>query len=374
MKIVLLSTLYPYRGGIAQFNACLLRELEKKSNEVVGVNFSRQYPSLLFPGKTQYVNENDPADQIPSVRLLDSINPFSWWNTIKFIKAQKPDLVVVRYWTPFLAPALGFICGKLKRSGIRVVAITDNIIPHEPRWWDRVMARYFLQGVNGFVAMTSDVERNTKDIISELPSIVKPHPFYNHFGARIDRLVACKSLDIPSGRKVLLFFGLIREYKGLDILLEAFSQLDKNYHLIIAGEAYGDFKPYQLAIDSSPLKDNITCINRYVGDHEVPTLFSAADIVVLPYRSATQSGITAVAFHFGLPVIATNVGGLAETISDGVTGLIALKPDSNLILQKIHQFFALRRTIHFEENIKRTVELHSWSGFVEALLKFSKGL
>jgi glycosyltransferase involved in cell wall biosynthesis len=371
VKIAIVSTFYPYRGGIAQFNACLYAELKEQGHEVMAFNFKRQYPSLLFPGKTQYVEVNDSADGIESSRILDSINPFSWESTFRQVKAAKPDLVIVRYWMSFLAPSLGYVCGKLKKSGIPILAITDNIIPHETKVWDRPMARYFLKRVNAFVAMNQEVNQEVKSLCPGLEGITLHHPIYDHFGAKLNREEALKRLKIPSDRKVLLFFGLIRDYKGLDILLDAFAGLSGDYHLIIAGEAYGDFSGYQRKIDESPLKDNISCFNEYIPDQKVPVFFSASDLVVLPYRSATQSGITAVAFHFEVPVIVTDVGGLSEVIQHEKTGLIVDKPEVSLIHDAILRFFKLRESTDFTGNIRNHVKSFSWSAFVEALLKFS---
>jgi glycosyltransferase involved in cell wall biosynthesis len=374
LKIAILSTFYPFRGGIAQFNACLFRELEKQGHEVVAFNFKRQYPSFLFPGKTQLVEEADTADPITSLSVLDSINPLSWNKTAKAIIASKPDLVIVRYWISFLAPSLGYTCGIIKGSGIPIVAIADNIIPHEPKIWDRPMARYFLKRVSAFIAMNREVEIQTEVLGGGIKGILLKHPVYDHFGQKMEKALAKKELQIPSQKRVLLFFGLIRDYKGLDILLDAFSALDENFHLLIAGEAYGDFSKYQDKIDNSPLKSSISCFNRYISDKEVPLFFSAADLVVLPYRTATQSGITAVAYHFEVPVVATRVGGLAEVIEHGKTGLIVEKPDSILIREAIMRFFELRKEVDFETNIRNHVKSYSWEAFVEALLKFSDSI
>jgi glycosyltransferase involved in cell wall biosynthesis len=374
VRIAIISTFHPYRGGIAQFNACLYRELEKQGHEVIAFNFKRQYPSLLFPGKTQYVEGNDIADIIPSDRVLDSINPFSWERTFHRVKAAKPDLVIVRYWMSFLSPSLGYVSGRLKKQGIRVLAITDNIIPHEPKAWDRPMARFFLKRVNAFVAMNQEVNQVVDSLCPGLKGTILHHPVYDHFGEKMNREVALEKLQIPTDRKILLFFGLIRDYKGLDILIDAFSGLSSDYHLIIAGEAYGDFADYRQKINESPLRDNISLFNEYIPDQQVPLFFSASDLVVLPYRSATQSGITAVAFHFERPVVATNVGGLAEVIEHEKTGLIVDNTEVSQIREAILRFFTLRESTDFIGNIRNHVKKFSWSAFVEALLKFSASI
>ena len=373
MKIAILSCFYPYRGGIAQFNASLAAELGR-TNEVRAFNFTRQYPDLLFPGKTQYVTEEDEAVPVESTALMDTVNPFTWVKTARAIRAWDPDILVLRYWMPFFAPSLGFVARRMKDS-CKVVAILDNVVPHERRFFDRPLTKYFLSGVDGCITLCSEV---ASDLLSIKPSakyVVGYHPLYSHFGDKMPRQEAEDILGIGHGRKNLLFFGLIREYKGLDILLDAFGRLGEDYQLIIAGEAYGSFEPYAKQIAESPGKDRIFYFPGYVRDSEVKKFFSAADVTVLPYRSATQSGVSSVSYHFGVPMIVTAVGGLKETIGGRGTGLVAGEVSPDAVRAEIERFFA-------DEDIRqdcvRSIEAErkrlSWSEFCKELLNFAKSL
>ncbi|HOG42195.1 MAG TPA: glycosyl transferase, partial [Bacteroidales bacterium] len=231
MKIAFLSTFYPFRGGIAQFNANLYEELGKE-HQVKAFTFKRQYPSLLFPGKTQYVTEQDDAKVIESIAVLDSINPFSYFSTAKKIAGLEPDVVIMRYWISFLAPALGTVARLLRRKGIKVITITDNIIPHERKFFDKPFAKWFLKPINGCIAMSSSVLEDMLSLTPDKPYILKPHPPYDHFGAKMEKNEACERLGIKPDKKNLLFFGLIRDYKGLDLLIEAMGHLDDSYRVI----------------------------------------------------------------------------------------------------------------------------------------------
>jgi glycosyltransferase involved in cell wall biosynthesis len=332
MKIVFLSTFYPFRGGIAQFSAHLYREAAKKHN-VVAVTFTRQYPKLLFPGKTQLVSSEDTADKIPAKRWLDSINPFTYISTARKIKKLKPDLIISRYWMSFFAPSFGWILGKQEKKTIRL-AILDNVIPHERRFFDDAFNRFFLKRNDGFIVMSEQVQKDLLFYLPKAKHILIPHPIYNHFGEKISKIDALQKLGISEciNKKVLLFFGIIRDYKGLDILLNTIQFLDESYLLIIAGEVYGSFEKYEIIIKEKKLDKKVKLFKRYIDDSEVANFFSAADVCVLPYRSATQSGITNISYHFDVPVISTNVGGLAETISHGRTGLIAEEVNEKALL------------------------------------------
>ncbi|MGN0190544.1 MAG: glycosyltransferase, partial [Candidatus Cryptobacteroides sp.] len=321
MKIAILSCFYPYRGGISQFNACLFKELGKR-HDVKAFNFTRQYPELLFPGKTQYVTGEDTAEKIPSEAVLDTANPISFIRTARRIDEWGPDVLIVRYWMSWFAPSLGYVCRRLRKK-CRVVGILDNVVPHEPRFFDTPFTKYFLSGMDGCVTLCRSVADDLLRLRKDKPYAVIQHPLYSHFGEKIDRMEACRRLGIPDDKHNILFFGLIREYKGLDILLESFKSLGPEYHLIIAGEPYGSFERYRSIMDGIP--DAATRITEkldYIPDSEVPLWFSAADVTVLPYRSATQSGISAVSYHFEVPMIVTEVGGLKETIGDSGTGIV----------------------------------------------------
>lgn len=372
MKIAILSCFYPFRGGISQFNAALAAELGK-SHEVKAWNFKRQYPSFLFPGKTQYVTPEDEAIRTESRITLDTVNPFTWIKTAREIKAWGAQILILPYWMSFFAIPLGYVA---RRCGaVRCIGLLHNVIPHEPHWFDAPLTRYFLRACQGFVTMTSSVEKDLLRLKPEAPHIVCHHPIYTHFGPRMEREAAARKLGVEPGRKTLLFFGLIREYKGLDILLEAFRELPEEYQLIIAGECYGPFDKYREIIDSMPGKERVKVFEGYVKDSEVSPYFSASDLVVLPYRSATQSGISAVACHFGVPMLVTDVGGLKEEVGAAGTGIVAERPEPSVIKEEILRFFAdesIRKGC--EVAMARQRELLSWSTFARSLTDFAKTL
>ena len=373
MRIAILSCFYPYRGGISQFNASILGELGKR-HTVQAFNFKRQYPEFLFPGKTQFVTEDDQAVPVESVSLLDTANPFTYIRTARAIEAWKPDLVVMRYWMSWFAPSLGYVARRLKRK-CKVVSILDNVIPHEPHFFDKPFTRYFLSGSTGSVVMCEEVRKDLLAIRKDIPNVILPHPLYTHFGEKMDRSEAERALGLQPGKKNLLFFGLIRQYKGLDILLEAFRQLGDDYQLIVAGEPYGSFEPYQKIIDSLPGRDRIRLIPEYIRDSEVKKYFSAADVTVLPYRSATQSGISSISYHFEVPMIVTAVGGLTQTVGGRGTGLVAQEASPESVLQEIRRYFS-SDTVREEciANIRREKERLSWAKFCSDLTEFAESL
>lgn len=373
MRIAILSCFYPFRGGISQFNASLLGELGK-THTVKAFNFRRQYPEFLFPGKTQYVTPDDEAVPVEAEALLDTASPFSYISTLRKIKAWKPDLLVMRYWMSYFAPSLGFIARHMGPD-CKVIGILDNVKPHEPHFFDKPFTRYFLSGCDGCVTLCSEVARDLLDIKGDARYKVLYHPLYAHFGEKMPRGEALRELGLRSGMKTILFFGLIRHYKGLDILLKAFDGLPDDYQLVVAGEPYGSFDQYQAIIDSSPARDRIHLFLQYIKDSEVKKYFSAADLTVLPYRSATQSGISSVSYHFEVPMIVTDVGGLKETIGDRGTGIVAENTSPECIREEILNYFAsegIRR--YCVENIRKEKERLSWSRFSEELTDFASTL
>ncbi len=370
MKIAILSCFYPYRGGISQFNACLYGELSK-NHIVKAFNFKRQYPEFLFPGKTQFVTADDEAVPVESTSLLDTANPFTYLSTYREIRDWKPDVLIVRYWMSYFAPSLGYVTRKMKKH-CKVISILDNVVPHEPHFFDTPLTRYFLKGSTGCVTLCEAVSKDLLRIAPEAHHTVIPHPLYSHFGEKKDRMEAEKKLGLAHGKKNILFFGLIRTYKGLDILLEAFGKLSDEYQLIIAGEPYGSFDKYQDIIDRMPeCKERIFMDLKYIKDSEVTDYFSAADVAVLPYRSATQSGISSVSYHFEVPMIVTDVGGLKEAIGDTGTGLVATEISPEAILAEIHKYFS---TPEIKEgcisNIRLEKERLSWKSFADRLTEF----
>lgn len=374
MRISYLSSFYPLRGGIAQFNASLFRSLEH-FNEINAYTFKRQYPNFIFPGKTQYVTKTDAnADKIESVEILDTINPFSYFQTARVINQYEPDLLLMKYWMSFFAPSLGTVA-KLMKPKTKAIAILDNVIPHEKKIFDIPFTKYFLNQCDGFVAMSDAVKNDLLKLKPKKSNVtLLEHPVYSHFGEKINETTAKNKLKISTDKKTILFFGFIRKYKGLDLLLEAFEQLDETYQLIIAGECYGSFDEYQQLIDKSKRKKNIHVFNNYINDDEVPVFFSASDVCVLPYKSATQSGITSIAIHFNIPVIATNTGGLKETITHNKNGLIVDKINSSAIANAIKDYFNRNLKNSFAKEIASMKEKRSWDNFGRKIIDFAKSL
>ena len=374
MKIAILSCFYPYRGGISQFNACLYDELSKE-HVVRAFNFKRQYPEFLFPGKTQFVTEDDEAVPVESTSLLDTANPFTYISTYRAIRDWEPDVLIVRYWMSYFGPSLGFVTRRMKKH-CKVISILDNVIPHEPHFFDTPLTKYFLKGSTGSVTLCEAVSKDLLDLQPESRYTVIQHPLYSHFGSKLQREEAEDRLGLEHGKKNLLFFGLIREYKGLDILLEAFKMLPGNdWQLIIAGEPYGSFDKYQKIIDTIQGKDRIKMSLKYIKDSEVTDYFSAADVAVLPYRSATQSGISSVAYHFEVPMIVTDVGGMKETIGDRGTGLVSPEISPEAICKEILRFFsnpAIKENCI--KNIRTEKERLSWKTFACRLTEFIQQL
>lgn len=370
MRFSFLSAFPPFRGGIAQFGAALVSEL-RKEHDVSTFTFTRQYPELLFPGTSQY--DTAAPGETGAARVLDSINPFSWHRTARQMLKGDPDVAVLRYWMPFFAPAMGTVAGFLRKHRVKVVSIVDNAIPHEPHLYDKPLTRWFLGRNDGLIAMTRAVEGDIRELCPKARVHRMPHPLYDHLGAAVPRRDARARLGLAMRARVLLFFGLIRDYKGLDLLIDAFGSLGTDYQLVIAGEPYGPFAQYLEQIKRNPHKDNIHVHARFIADAEVPAFFGAADAVVLPYRSATQSGVTAMAFHFGVPVVATDVGGLNEVLTDGVTGVLVPEVSAPAIAKGVQRLFSLDQE-KLGENIARLREELSWKRFAEGLVEFARSL
>jgi glycosyltransferase involved in cell wall biosynthesis len=373
VKIAFLSPFYPYRGGIAQFGDSLYLALSK-TNDVQAYTFTRQYPDMLFPGKTQYVSDEDTNRHINAIRILDSVNPLSYYKTAKEIINFNPDLLIISYWMPFFAPSLGKITALVKKKGIKVIGLLHNVIAHENRFYDRAFTKYFFGKCDGFIILNRSSEKDLKSIVPNAKCLIRAHPLYDHYGTKIDWREARIKLGIIKDKKVVLYFGFIRNYKGLDLLIKAFGVLDESYELVIAGEAYGDFKSYENLIEECGITKRVKLHVHYIEEKEIPVFFSAADVCVLPYRSATQSGIIGMAYHFNMPVIATNVGGLAEMIEDEKTGLIIDSPSSIMMSAKIREFFDTREYRNYPANIEKYKQKHSWDGFANGIISFYKTL
>jgi glycosyltransferase involved in cell wall biosynthesis len=370
MKIAILSPFLPYRGGISQFSVMLYNELVKGDNCIKGFNFKRLYPGFLFPGKTQYVE--DQSIEIETTRVLDSINPVSYYRTVKALKVFEPDVLIISYWMSFFVPAYSYIVSRMKKQ-CKIVLLIHNAIPHEPKFFDKPLARLLFKQADAFVVLSENVAKELNQLCPNAVSLMLPHPLYDHFEKKMDTVQARELLGIDLHKKTILFFGLIRDYKGLDLLIDAVSMLDDSYQLIIAGETYGSFDTYGKQIKKANYPERIKVFNSYISDKEVPLFFSAADVCVLPYRSATQSGIISIAYHFELPLIATNTGGLKESIEKPGAGLMIPEISAPSIAETIQLFFNKDKSL-FISNIRKEKTLLSWEHFAETLLSFTKEL
>ncbi|HTO38043.1 MAG TPA: glycosyltransferase [Brumimicrobium sp.] len=361
MKIAFLSTFYPYRGGIAQFNGALFRALEKE-HEVKAFNFSLQYPKMLFPGKTQYVAPEDHADKIPTERTLNAVNPFSYHQTFKAIKEYAPDVLIIGYWMPFMGPSLGYVAGKMQEY-TRVISIVHNAIPHEQSFLDKRLSNYFFKRNTECIALSNAVKNDIQRSYPSVQTKVLLHPVYEHFGEAVSRIEASEKFELSADKKYLLFFGLIRDYKGLDNLLQALPALDENVHLIVAGEVYGSFEKYQKIIDENNIQDRVHLFLNYIPDEMVSFYFAMASAVILPYKSGTQSGIIAIAQHFNTPVVATDVGGLSEFIQNESDGLIVQADNQAALIGGIQKVLAATPNKDINQE-----KAYSWEDFAKEIL------
>lgn len=369
MKITIVGPAHPYRGGIAKFNDVLAENLLKEGYDVDIVNFSLQYPSFLFPGSTQYTDA-PTTGTVKNVRQLNSVNPFNWCGVGRRIVKHAPDLVIFRYWMPFMAPALGTIARKLKRAGIRTVALADNIVPHEGHFYDKPCTHYFLKAMDKVVYMSHQVGAELEQFNYKGAKAFAPHPIYDTYGDCVTRSEACAVLNLDDKYRYVMFFGFIREYKGLDLLLQAWKELPNNEdkRLLIAGEFYSNREQYMGLIADLGLEDQIVLRDSYIPEDQVLYYFSAADLVVQPYRTATQSGITQVAYNFGVPMVVTNVGGLSEIVPDGVVGYV-VEVNPKAIAAAIEDFYVNGREDQFRANILHEKERFSWKNMIGVIVE-----
>ena len=371
-KIIIIGPAYPLRGGgIATFNERLAKEFIDEGFDTTIYTFSYQYPSFLFPGKTQYSSE-PPPENIPIKIKINSVNPLNWIAVGNELKKLKPDFIVVRYWLPFMGPCLGTILRRVKKNNYtKVICIADNILPHEKRPGDRIFTKYFVRPVDGFVTMSEKVLDDLKQFAKNKPAQLVPHPLYDNFGTSISKEEARKKLGVNEEDNVILFFGFIRKYKGLDILLDAFKILKasnkiQNLKLLIVGEFYDDEKNYETFLNDPAIKDGLILHTHFISNSEVKYYLCAADCVVQPYRNATQSGVTPVAYHFEIPMIVTNVGGLPSLVPHKKVGLIA-EPNAESIAEKIVEYFELGEEF-FLANLREEKKKYSWENMVEAIV------
>lgn len=373
MRIAYLSTFYPLRGGIAQYNASLKSAFESHQCEVKAFTFSRQYPDLLFPGKSQYVGEGEQAEKVDSQAILDTINPFSWLRTAAAIRRYKPDILLMKYWMWWFAPSLGSVASRMLPQ-TKVLSVLDNVISHEKRPFDKTLTKWFLKRNDGFLVMSDKVRQDLLQLQPNAAHFFHAHPLYDHFGTPADPAQARAQLGIQTDKKVLLFFGFIRAYKGLDLLIEALKHLDESYVVLAAGESYEDIEKYKSQIRNSPAADRIILHDRYISDADTPLYFAAADACMLPYKSATQSGIALIAYHFGLPLIATDVGGLKEYITPDKTGILVPVPEASAIAKGVERYFELGGKAVFSAQMDAGKEAMSWDHLAASFLDFYQKL
>jgi D-inositol-3-phosphate glycosyltransferase len=364
-KIFVIGPAYPLRGGLATFDELFCRSLNDLGHEAEIISYSLQYPDFLFPGSTQFDTTGNEPKGIKIHTLINSVNPFTWIKTANFIIKKKPDFVVVRFWIPFMGPALGTICRRLKKKNIKVIAVTDNVIPHEKRAGDTSFTKYFIKSCNGFVTMSKAVLSDLEKFTNSVHKKFLLHPLYTSFGEIVEKKEARKKLNLNPDEKTVLFFGLIRHYKGLDLLLEAMGDArvkEMNIKLLVAGEFYEDKKPYSDIIEKNNLQNSVILCDAFIPNEEVKYYFSAADLLTLPYRNATQSGVTQVAFHFEKPVVVTNVGGLSEIIPHNKCGYV-VESNPKAITDAMVDYFTNNRQPAMSAAMKEEKKKYDWSIF-----------
>ncbi len=368
MRIVICGPAHPYRGGIAAYNERLAKQFLQEGDAAAIYTFKLQYPALLFPGKTQYDVGYAPQG-VTITRAINSVNPLNWFTIGMRLRRTRPDLIILRYWLPFLAPALGFIARIVRTNRhTRIITIFDNVIPHEKHFGDTMLTKFFVKSIHGALVMTKAVERDLRQFSLRMPCVISPHPLFDNYSEPVSRAEALVRLKLCPADKYILFFGFIREYKGLDLLIEAMADAavrSLGIKLIVAGEFYEDEKRYFDLIHKHDLAGSIIFHSHFISDEEVRYYFSAASLVVQPYRSATQSGVTQVAYHFNKPMVVTNVGGLAEIVPDGICGYV-VEPEPEPIAGAIADFFSGDEG-RFREGIVEQKKLYTWERMTEAL-------
>ncbi len=368
-RLSLVGPAYPYRGGISHFQQHLARALKAEGHEVREVSFRRQYPQWLFPGKRQFVASVQP-ERITAARLIDALNPFSAVRAARHIAAFTPDAVLIQYWTPFLAPVLGILAWQLRRRSIPVYAVVHNTLPHEPLPGMRMLSRYFLNRLHGAITLSKAETEKLSRLAPSVPVWELFHPVYNQLGQPVPREEARRRLGLPEQAPVLLFFGLVRPYKGLWTLLRAIPAIRAqlpDVRLLVAGEFYEDIAPYRRWIDEQGLSSVVHLFDRYIPDEEVATFFSAADVMVQPYRTATQSGVVHTAYHFERPVIATAVGGIVERVHHERTGFLVPPEQPEALAQAVIRFFQERWQPRMEAGVRHEKQKFTWEAFVQML-------
>lgn len=374
-KIVIIGPAHPLRGGLATFNQRLAKEFIDQGDDCSIYSFSLQYPSFLFPGKTQYSDEPKPSG-ISIHSVINSINPFNWIKIGNKLKREKPDIIIVRYWLPFMGPALGTILRRVRKNKhTKIICIADNILPHEKRPGDRSFTRYFLKSCDAFITMSEKVMTDLRLFQKIKPARLVSHPLYDNFGSVIPKQEARKHLGLPEDEKIILFFGFIRKYKGLDILFEALSdeRIKKSgIKLMVAGEFYEDAKPYHQQISQLGIQEQLILKTGFIPDREVKYYLCAADAVIQPYRNATQSGVTPLAYHFEKTMIVTNVGGLPVLVPHEKVGLV-VEPNPQAIAEGILRFYQLGEN-YFIPHLRNEKQKYSWTNMVSTISQFANDI
>jgi D-inositol-3-phosphate glycosyltransferase len=371
MNIISLGPAYPYRGGLASFNDRLAQQFTQEGHKIEILTFRLQYPRILFPGKTQYTDSHAPQG-IRIIRQMNSINPLNWITSGIRVRKAKPDILLIRYWLPFMAPCLGTVA-RIARSNRHTVAISifDNVVPHERRPGDRLLTKFYTKSIDGGIVMSGSVQEELISFRTALPVKLTPHPLFDNYGIPVSREEALSALHLEGVNRYLLFFGFIRAYKGLDLLIKAFADKrlrKKKLKLIIAGEFYEDDAPYRQLIKLYDLENYVIIHDRFIKDDEVPLYFSVADLVVQPYKSATQSGVTQIAFHYEKPMLVTDVGGLKEIVADRVCGYV-VPPQPENIAEAIVDYFDNNRQERFTDGVKREKEKFSWVKMTASIIE-----
>jgi len=377
-KIIIVGSAHPLRGGgLSTFNQRLAKEFNDGGDNCSIYSFSLQYPSILFPGKTQYTDEPAP-ENLKIFSVINSVNPLNWIRVGNRIGKERPDIVVVRYWLPFMAPALGTILRRIKKNKhTRIICIADNIIPHEHRPGDKAFTYFFVKRCDGFITMSEQVMNDLLKFVRDKPVKLVPHPLYDNFGEIISKIEAREKLKIKTDELIILFFGFIRKYKGLDILLDAMKIIKENtksqisnLKLLVAGEFYDDEKPYLQQINRLGINDDVILRTDFIPDSEVKYYLCAADAVIQPYRNATQSGVTPLAYYFEKPMIVTNVGGLPSLVPNEKAGLVT-EPTAQSIANAILRFYQLGEN-YFLPHLRSEKQKYSWSNLTNAIKEISK--
>ncbi len=370
-KVVIIGSAYPLRGGLASFNERLARAFQEQGNDVIIYTFTLQYPGFLFPGKTQYSSDPAPED-LNIVVEVNSINPFNWLKVGRQIRKLQPDLLISKFWLPFMGPCLGTILRRGKVKQTKVVSVIDNIIPHEKRPGDFILAKYFVKAVDAFVVMSRSVEKDMEKFVDQQPVRYIPHPIYDNYGEITPRTEALEHLNLSPDISYILFFGFIRDYKGLDLLLEAMADeriKALGIKLIVAGEYYANEEKYLNLIQELGIADQLELRTDFIPNSEVRFYFGAADMVVQPYKSATQSGISQLAYHFEKPMLVTRVGGLPEIVEDGVAGYV-VEVDKNKIVEAILDFYQNKKEQQLTEGVREAKSRFSWENLVNGINTF----